>query len=197
MMTLVGSPRTRAFRVMWMLEELGAEYDVIDAQPQSPEAREVNPSGKVPALRVAEGVITDSVAICQYLADRFQRFTAPAGSYERAVQDSYTQFACDDMDSILWTKAKHAFVAPEELRVKVGPACSWDFDRAMHSFAERLGDRQYVMGDAFTVPDLIIGHCAGWAQQAGMAWPEGTVTAYFERVRSRPAFKQTLAKRDG
>ncbi|NNM01005.1 MAG: glutathione S-transferase family protein [Gammaproteobacteria bacterium] len=196
MMTLIGSPKTRAFRVLWMLEELDVEYELIDAQPRSAEALAVNPSGKVPALRVDEGVITDSVAICQYLADRYQRLTAPAGTYERAVQDGYTQFAVDDMDGILWTKAKHVFVVPEDMRVEVGPACRWDFGRAMDAFAKRLGGKKYVMGDEFTVPDLVIGHCAGWAQQAGMEWPAGAVTDYFERVRSRPAFQKAVAVRD-
>jgi len=44
------------------------------------------------------------------------------------------------------------------------------------------------MGDRFTVPDLIIGHCAGWAINAKLDLPKGKIADYVERVRSRDAF---------
>ncbi len=61
--------------------------------------------------------VFDSVAICQFLADRHGHLTFKAGTIERAHQDSFTQFAVDDIESALWTAAKHTFVLPEEYRV--------------------------------------------------------------------------------
>ena len=196
MITLVGIPQTRTFRALWMLEELGLDYELVRAAPNTPEVIAVNPSGKVPALKVDDTVITDSVAICQYLADSAGRLTAAAGTVERGVQDGYTQFAVDDMDGILWQRAKHDFIYPEDMRADVIAACTWDYNRAMKAFAERLGDKTYVMGDEFTVPDLILGHCAGWAKNVGLEWPAGHVADYFERVRSRPAFNKAVEIRD-
>ena len=92
MYKLIGTPKTRAIRVLWMLEELGAEYTLDPVAPRSDEARAYNPSGKVPMLQVGDDVIIDSVAICQYLADVHGKFTAQAGTIERALQDSWTQF---------------------------------------------------------------------------------------------------------
>jgi len=71
-------------------------------------------------------------------------------------------------------------------------ACRYDFDRALSA---RLGEKRHVMGEDFTVPDLILGHCLAWAQTIRWPLPEGTITAYFERLQSRPAFAATMAKR--
>ncbi len=197
MYKLVGTPKSRAFRVLWMFEELGVEYEVLPAGPRSEEIKKLNPSGKVPVLLVDGEIIVDSVAIVQYLADVHGKFTYPAGTIERAKQDSFLQFAIDDMDAICWTASKHKFVFPEDKRVgEVQPSCEWDWDRSMEAFEHRLGNNTYVMGTDFTVPDLIIGHVAGWAKFCEFNWPEGKVTEYFERVRTRPAFTRAWEIRE-
>jgi glutathione S-transferase len=116
MYTLIGSPKSRGFRVMWMLEEAGQEYEIIAAAAGSEEARNYNPSGKIPALVVDDKVIIDSMAICQFIADRHKVCTYEAGTIERARQDSWLHFALDELDSTCWWAAKHSFVLPEEYR---------------------------------------------------------------------------------
>ena len=85
MYTVIGGTKSRAFRVMWMLEELGQPYTLNPAAPRSEEARKYNPSGKIPALVDGDEVLTDSLAIMTYLADKHGALTAPAGTPERAV----------------------------------------------------------------------------------------------------------------
>jgi glutathione S-transferase len=182
---------------MWMLNELGIEYTIDPVAPRDASLAKVNPSGKVPVLEVDGEYIIDSVAICQFLADKHGRFTHPAGTVARAHQDSFTQFATDDVESSLWTAAKHTFVYPKELRIEdAKKACQHDFDRAMTALSKRLGDSAYVTGESFTVPDVLLGHCLGWGKSIGWTIPEGNLQAYLERVRSRPAFKQATAARD-
>ena len=196
MYKVIGKPTTRAIRVIWMLKELGEVYENDPLPPRDKALADINPSGKVPVLKDGADYIIDSVAICQYLADKHGKLTFPAGTVKRAHQDSFTQFAVDDVESTMWTAAKHTFVLPEELRVAdVKRACKFDFDRAMTALSARLGDKTYVMGDGFTVPDLILGHCAGWAQSTGWTPPEGNVSAYFKRIRERPAFVAAMATR--
>ncbi|MGI9483432.1 MAG: glutathione S-transferase family protein [Hyphomicrobiales bacterium] len=158
----------------------------------------VNPSGKVPILKIKGAVIIDSVAICQFLTDRHSNFTYKAGTIERALQDSWTNFAIDEVDAPLRVNAKNDFIFPEELRSETAQrACKYDFDRAMDVFSTRLGDHMYVMGDEFTVSDLLLGHCAGWAVNgAGWEIPEGKVSDYFQRVRARPACLKALEIRE-
>ena len=189
MYTVIGAPRTRAIRVIWMLEELGQAYTVDTAKPRDAAVSAINPSGKVPILKDGDEYVIDSVAIVQYLADKHQSLTHKAGTIARAHQDSFTQFCVDDVESCLWTAAKHTFVLPEELRVEGAKTASqFLFDKAMGHFALRLGDKPYVTGETFTVPDLLLGHCAGWASSMGWLIPEGTISSYVARVRGRPAF---------
>ncbi len=196
MYKVIGSLRTRAFRVAWMLNELAQSFTVDPVPPRDASITSLNPSGKVPILLDGTDAIIDSVAICQYLADKHGQCTFPAGTIERAHQDSFTQFATDDVESCLWTVSKHKFVLPEALRVPaVMEACHYDFDRAMESLAKRLSSKNYVMGDTFTVPDLLLGHCGGWAESIGWTVNDPAVADYISRVRMRPAFLKTIAAR--
>lgn len=198
MYKVIGFPRTRTFRVIWMLEELEASYEVEAAMPRSATATHYNPSGKIPILLVDGEPIIDSVAIVQFLADRHGRFTAKAGTLERARQDSLTQFAMDDIELPLWVYAKHGFILPEHLRSETArAACKFDFDQALKALEGRLADKPYVCGDDFTVPDLLLGHCANWAEN-GCNWeiPAGPVKDYVDRVRNRPAHTRACKIRD-
>ncbi len=198
MYRLIGSPKSRAFRVLWMLEELGVDYEIDPASPRSDEVRAVNPSGKVPVLTDGEAVIIDSTAICQYLADKHGKLTYPVGTLERAQQDSWLHLILDEVDATLWFHARNSFILPEELRSETAKdACKHEFDRAMTHIEQRLGGKAYAMGDDFTLPDLLFGHCAGWAANGpGWAMPAGTVADYAERVRARPACQRSLEIRE-
>ncbi len=191
MYTVIGFPKTRTMRVMWMLEELGEAYDLVPAMPRSEEIRAHNLMGKVPALVDDGRTVIDSVAICQYLADKHDNLTFPAGTMERATQDSFTQFAIEQFESPLWTAAKNTFVLPEDVRMpEIKSVCRAEFDIALNFLAKRLGGNQFVMGDTFTVPDIILGHCGNWAKAAKFSIPDGPLTGYFDRVLSRPAYQR-------
>ncbi len=195
MYKLVGSKKSRAFRVLWALEELELDYEFEPAAARSDEVRALNPSGKIPVLIEGNEVLTDSVAIIQYLADKHGKLTFPAGTIERAKQDGLMQFACDEMDGTLWTAARNSFVLPEERRVPaIKDTLKWEYTRSMKSLADRLGSKTYLMGDTFTVADIIAAHCGTWARNAGFDCPEQAVTDYIDRCISRPAYKRAVAK---
>ncbi len=187
MYTVIGNPQTRAFRVIWCLEELDVPYELLNLAPRSPEMKAYNPSGKVPALKVGEDVIIDSIAICQFVADRAGKLTYPCGSVERAKMDSFTHLAADEFDHACWVWAKHDRFLPEDQSSEGAKcACSDEWDRALVTLEKRLGDNKYVMGDDFTVPDILFGQCATWAERmCGFAIPDGKVKDYFNRIRRR------------
>lgn len=196
MYEVIGNPKTRAIRVTWMLRELDQPYKLTPTFPRDSSLAALNPSLKVPILKDGDDHVIDSVAICQYLADKHGKLTNKAGTIDRAHQDSFTQFAIDDVELPLWVNAKHAFAIPEEYRVPdVKRACLYDFNRAMATLSTRLGEKTYVMGDTFTVPDLLFGHLGGWAMSIGWTIPEGNVSRYIGRVRDRPAYKAAIAER--
>ncbi len=196
MYKVLGMAATRTLRVLWMMEELGLEYEHLPYPPRSKEMLEVNPSGKVPALIVDDQVIIDSVAIMQFLADKHGDMTYPAGTIERAQQDSFTQFINDEIDAIIWCAARNTFILPEDKRVpEIKATLKWEFVRSMKLLGERIGDNEFLMGDKMTVPDILLTHCGGWARMAGFEIPDGPLKAYFKRMIARPAYLRAYALR--
>ncbi len=196
MYTVIGAVASRAMRVIWMLEELEQPYELIQANPRTPEILAHNPDGKIPALICDGTTLIDSTAITQFLADRHNAFTYPAGTIERAKQDSLTQFCVDEVEGALWTAAKNTFVHPEEHRTPgVKDTCRFEFGLAMQRLEQRLGEGPFVMGDKMTVPDILLGHCSGWARVAKFEIPDGPVRDYFRRLTNRPAFQRADAHR--
>lgn len=191
MYKVIGFPQTRALRVIWLLEELGEPYEIDPALPQSSAIKSVNLTGKIPALMVGDAILIESVAICTYLADQHGKCTFPAGTLERARQDSFTQFAVDVLEGALWTAAKNSFVLPEDVRVPaIKEVCKREFSEGLSILEQRLGDGPYVMGGTFTIADIVLGHCLGWAIVAKFGLPEsGKVFEYFERLKNRSAYK--------
>ena len=191
MYTVVGSPKTRAFRVVWMLEELGLKYDLTPDYPHGDEISKLNPSGKVPVLLDDGEPIIDSVAIIQYLADKHGQFTYAAGTIERARQDSLLHFINDEIDGCLWTAARHSFILPKERRVpEVKDALKWEFARSIKTLEKRLGDNEFLMGDKMTVPDIVLAHSGGWARNSGFEVGDGPIRAYFKRMIARDGYKR-------
>ena len=189
MYKVIGNTNTRTLRVLWAMNEIGLEYEHVQVNAQSVDAKKFNISGKVPTLE-ANGInIADSTAIVTYLADKYNQLTFPAGTIERAQQDSFTQFILDELDSILWTAARHSFVLPKELRVsELKETLRWEFARSLKVLESRMGTGPNVMGEEFTIPDIILTHVGGWARVAKFDIPDGKLRDYFRQQIKRPAY---------
>lgn len=195
MYTLIGSAKTRAVRVAWMLEELGLNYKLVATPPRSDAVKAHYSAGKIPVLLAEGRALTDSVAIMTYLADKHGGLTFPAGTVERAIQDGHTEFINEEMDSLLWAASKHSFVLPEDRRVpQVKPAMAAEFATSLARLEERLGDGPYLMGETLTIPDLLAAHCHRWAVNIDFPPASEKLTAYLKGLRARPAFKRATEK---
>ena len=194
MYKVIGATKSRAFRVMWMLEELGQDYVQIAAPPRSEEALKHNPSGKIPALVDGDDVLTDSVAIMTYLGDNHGMLTAPAGTPARARQDAMTFWLIDEFDAILWAAAKHSFVFPEALRMpQIKDSLKAEFGRAAGLLSERL-EGPFLMGDQMTHADILAVHCINWSIGAGFPRVDDKLNTWAKGLRDRDAFKAAQAK---
>lgn len=185
----VGSPGSRLTRVTWMLEELGEAYEIVKAKQHSETMLRYNPTGKMPALVDGTIVVTDSAAICGYLAEKHaDRGMGPEpGLAGRAAFDAWMHFAQSEFEAPLWNKLRHKFILPEECRADVGAATAHDFAREVAALERKLGGRTYALGDRFSAVDVILGHCGSWARGGKFAIGSDAVSAYFDRVLARPA----------
>lgn len=190
MYKVYGLVATRAFRVLWMLEEIGQPYELIEARPQSDAIRAVNPSGKVPAMVVGDDTITDSVAIMMYLAETHGQLTYPAGSIERAQLTAMVMLLVDELDAVLWTAARHSFALPKEHRVpEVRDSLEWEFNRNLARLEDRITG-PYLVGDTMTIADILFTHCLNWAHASKFQIESQKVKDYVKTMRNRDAYKR-------
>ena len=195
MYTVLGSTKNRTLRVIWTLEELGVAYDQVVGDPGSAEVKALNPTGKVPALIVEAEVLPDSVAIMTFLSDRHNALTFPAGSVERLRMDGHIQFLLEEFDNLLWVAAKNSFINPVDHRTpEVKPVLKWEFERSLQRLEERLLG-EFLMGDAFTIADILAVHCLNWAFTAKFPDASEALKAYAKRCRGRDAYKRAVADR--
>ncbi len=191
MLTVVGHKKSRTFRVLWALEEMQINYEFSQHSPRSSEVVALNPLGKVPVLLDGEAAITDSTAIITYLADKFGKLTAPAGTIERAHQDAMTQFLLDEFDACLWMAARHSFVLPEDRRMpEIKASLRWEFSRSQKEFVRRLGDGPFAVGAQMTIADIIATHCGTWAHNAKFDISEPAFEDYIDRMIAREAWQK-------
>ena len=194
MYTVLGSTRNRTLRVIWTLEELGVPYDQIIGAPGSEDVKAYNKTGKVPALVFDGEVFSDSVAIIYFLSDSHNLLTFPVGSLDRLRMDGHINFLLEEFDSLLWVAAKNSFINPPDRRAEaVKPVLKWEFERSLERLEQRLAGN-YLMGERFTIADILATHCLSWATTA--KFPEGNeiIKKYAIRCRAREAYKRALAK---
>jgi glutathione S-transferase len=193
MYEVFGTLTSRAFRVVWALEELNLPYELIEAKPHDSVITTVSPAGKVPALRVDGEVLTDSTAIMTYLADKHESLLASSGTLERAKQDAMVHAIIDEIDAVLWAGARHSFVLPKEQRVpEVKDSLKWEFNRNVSRLAKRI-TTPFAAGETFTIADILLTHCLNWSISAKFDYESAKMQAYAKEMRARPAFQRVRA----
>ncbi len=193
MYTLYGTKSTRAFRAIWMLEELGQPYDHHKDAPRSDTVRTLNPSGKVPVLVDGDTVIPDSTAILTYLADKHGMLTHPAGTPARARQDALMFCLLDEVEGLVWAAARHSFILPPEHRLPaIKDSLKWEFEQNTARISNRI-EGAFLMGVTMTIADILCAHLTMWAAQAKFPAPPQALTDHMTRMQARPAFQRALA----
>jgi glutathione S-transferase len=196
LMKLYYWPKTRAFRVLWALEEIGAPYDLVrvnirEGAQATPQYRALNPMMKVPALAEGKRVITESGAILLYLADNFPTAKlAPAASDPR--RGRFLQllfFAAGCLEPAMAEKFAGATPHPYSF--------GWgDLERVTSVLADSLTTGPWLLDEFFTVADILIGEALAVATHAKLIEPQSPFSEYLARLHARPAFQNAKAIED-
>jgi glutathione S-transferase len=184
---------TRSIRARWTLQELEVDFEAVTINLMAGEHRRseflaINPAGKVPALVDGDRVVTESVAIVVYLADKYpEKGFIPADLPGRAEAMRWLLFTATELEQPLWRMAKHRFIYPEEKRLPADIELAHDEFMAMAKVLDQhMLDREFVVGDRATVADFVLGYTLDWAQIGNLldGWPR--LEAYRERMYARP-----------
>jgi glutathione S-transferase len=194
-----GVPPTRVLRALWLLNELGIEFELVPTEPlseetRSPEFRALNPTGKLPVLVDGDMVLTESAAIQLYLAETHpESGLIPEDVADRAQMYRWIFFLVTEIEQPLWRIARNTVVYPEERRV---PA---DIENATRDCKEMLAvlekhmqGREYLVGDRLSVADLNAAYTLDWARAADLLGESPLLRAYVERMYARPTAPLTI-----
>jgi glutathione S-transferase len=182
------NPMSRGRIVRWMLEEVGQPYrtELIEyGATREPAYLAINPMGKVPALRHGETVVTETAAICCYLADAFPEagLAPPPGDRARGPYYRWLFFAAGPLEAAATNKALGVEV-PADRKGMVGYGSLAEVVSALDAV---LSEHRYLAGDRFTAADLYVGAHVGWGMQFGTLEKRPAFERYAQRVNARPA----------
>jgi glutathione S-transferase len=186
---LYTNPQSRGRIARWMLEEIGQPYktEVLDyaSTMKAPAYLAVNPMGKVPALRHGDAVITETAAICAYLADAFPhaKLAPPPGDRLRAPYYRWMFFTAGPVEAAISNKAL-GFVVPPERERMIGYGTVARVIDVLEAAVTR-GD--YVVGDSFTAADVYVGSAIGFGMMFGTIEKRPAFERYWQRLSARPA----------
>ncbi|WP_133493462.1 glutathione S-transferase family protein [Alcanivorax sp. 24] len=193
MIKLYGTPPTRALRVIWLLNELGLEYQMLPVDILKGETREadflaLNPAGKVPVLVDGDLVITESSAIQLYLADKYsQAGFIPEVVEDRAKMYRWIFFLATEIEQPLWRIARHTFLYPKEKQLPQ------DVDLARQECLEMLAvleqhmkTHEFMVADRLSVADFNTAYTLDWANEEKMLRGFPALSAYLTSMYSRP-----------
>ena len=186
-LVLYHHPYSRAAGVLWMLEELGVDYelrfvDLLSGAHKAPELLALNPMGKLPILTDGDQVITEVAAIGLYLADRYAlgRLAPKLDDPQRGTYLRWSLFA----PSVIEPGAIAKMNNWEAKASSVG----WGTHESMLDGIEfAIRDRQYLLGDSFSMADVIFGGTVRFMLRFKMIEARPAFTAYAERLSARPA----------
>jgi glutathione S-transferase len=198
MLTLFHAPRSRSFRTLWLLEELGVPFElkVVNirrgdgsgaADPNNP-----HPLGKVPALVHDGRLVFETTAIALYLTDLF-----PQSGLGPKIGD-------DDRSAYLSWLAYYGGVFEPSLTAKflkiqhIYGTFGWGpFDEVLEHLGKTLTAGPYLLGETFSAADIIFGGSMSMLISRGMVPDTPVFKSYGERLTSRPACARAQARDNG
>ncbi|HEV3048121.1 MAG TPA: glutathione S-transferase family protein [Solirubrobacteraceae bacterium] len=185
----------RPIRVAWVLEELGEPYEVTTMtreQGAGEEHRARHPLGRVPVFEDDDGFVFESVAICLHLADLHpEAGLAPApGTRERALLYQWSVFVPAELEPPLIESAIYAQSDPERSAKARGR-----FDKAAGAVSNALDGRDHLVGEGFTVADVLVGSALAFTQRIGFADElPASLRDYMARLAERPARQRAVER---
>lgn len=197
-------PFSRSFRILWLLEELGLDYEVkqyaiTDGSLRDPAFLAKSPAGRVPALEAKDQVLFESGAIVQWLCETHEQagLMPEPGTPGRAGFLEMLGFA-ETMASLIENlNLSHLFLHdPSQASPVVIKLITARLAATLAGLEERIDGKSYLLGESFSAADTMMGFNLFAAPYFVKLDPYPALRAYVARLEERPAFQRARA-RDG
>jgi glutathione S-transferase len=183
---------TRSIRVRWTLQELGVDFEsipvnLIAGEHRRPEFLKINPAGKIPVLVDGDFVLTESVAIVLYLAEKFpDKGLIPTDLTQRAQVNRWLLFAATELEQPLWRISRHTVLYPKDQRLPGDVLlASQEFSAMAGVLEKHMQQRQFIVGDSVTVADFVVAYTLDWANEVQLLDGFPQLLAYMKRMYAR------------
>ncbi len=193
-MRLYHVPNTRSTRVLWLLEEIGAPYDLTlmtgdERRGETHVTR--HPLGRVPVVEDDEGFVFESLAILLHIADLHPvaGLIPPIGTHERALVYQWSVFAMTELEP----EIVEVLVARRAEDTERATEAAARFKDAAAVIEDALDDGDYLVGGRFTVADLVCAAVLLFGRRFELLDGFPAIDAYLERIEARPARQRAQA----
>ena len=195
MLQLYGNSRSRAIRCLWMLEEMGEPYQLIEKSTrtdelQSAEYLRLNPNARIPTLVDSDVVLWESMAINLYLAQKYAGPMYCADPKVLGLAAQWSFWAMLEMEALLLDLLQHRAVLPEFARdASYAERDELLLGKPLEVFNNTLAERDHMAGGQFTVADLNVASILVWGKMGRLNLsPYPKVARWLDSCLARPAY---------
>ena len=193
--TIYGVSGSRAIRALWTIEEVGIEYTHVPTHffndSKTDEYLSVNPNGRIPALVDGDLTLFESMAINLYLTKKYAPSLYPTAEGDQAIAIQWSVWAISEIEPQQMQIVIQKFFNRDNIDQSVIDSATENLQRPLAVLNERLADRQYLLGDNFSVADLNVAGVMLLMQMIGFdlsAYPN--IENWTGRCYSRDALKR-------
>ncbi|HEY2070255.1 MAG TPA: glutathione S-transferase family protein [Rhizomicrobium sp.] len=194
MITLFHRPKTRSTRFLWLLEELGAPYEIKEVVTRTreggaPDPANPHPHGKVPAISDDGEVVFESPAIALYLTDKYPTagIGPTVGDKQRGAYLSWLVYYGSVFEPSIMSKFMNT-------PVPVGTAGWVEIEPVFEHIIKTLSAGPYFLGEKFSAVDILFSTTFAMFGAAPMIPKSPVLDSYVKRCLDRPAYARAMAK---
>jgi glutathione S-transferase len=195
MLQLYGNARSRAMRCLWMLEEMGEPYQLIEKSTrtdelQSAEYVRLNPNARIPTLVDGDFILWESMAINLYLAQKYAGAMHCPDPTVLGLAAQWSFWAILEMEALLLDLLQHRAVLPEFARdASYAERDELLLRKPLGVLNNTLTERDHLASGQFTVADLNVASILVWGKMGRLDMsPHPNVARWLDSCLTRPAY---------
>jgi glutathione S-transferase len=193
---------SRSQRILWLLEELGLDYDIVAYQrdPKTrlapPALKSIHPLGKSPVIRDQERVVAESGAITEYLVGRYGNGQlSPRPDFTSPDYIAYVHWLHFAEGSAMLPLLLKLYVARlREAAAPLSPRIESELKNHFDYMSSALGDDDYFVANTFSAADIQLSFVLDAGASRGPLADYPNLVRLHERLKARPAYQHALER---